>query len=266
MIRILTLLVALTLPAVSQEVIKSPPAGTYVFQQDGTVRPIPDPTALTTAAQEKSIAALRELLDARLIGLEKQMKDIESNLAFNEARSVKRLDEVPSVIGAQVANLAALMNEKFKGVDQQFQGRDTALAAALLAQKTSVDEQNKANAASAAKQDSAVTKQIDGIQSFIMANGKNTDDKIDGVKLLVATQAKGLDDKITDLRAAINDVRSLSSAISSRGAGQSDLIGYIVGGLGLLFAFITVMVLMLRGSSAGAPPQVLYSAPLPGPK
>jgi hypothetical protein len=214
---------------------------TPVLVQDGTIR-LTDPTALTTAALEKSIAALRELIDAKLLGFEKRMKDVDADLSFRDARNVKRLDEVPGQIHGQLDQLQALMLEKFKGVDQQFQGRDTALAAALLAQKTSVDEQNKANAASSAKSEGATTKQIDGIQAIILANIKNTDDKIDAVKILVSTQAKALDDKIVDLRSAISDVRSQNVANSSRSSGQTDIIGYIVGGLGLLFAFAALML------------------------
>jgi len=140
-----------------------------------------------------------------------------------------------------------LTNEKFKGVDQQFQGRDVALAAALLAQKTSVDEQNKANAASSAKQEGAITKQIDGIQSIILANSKGTDDKIDGVRQLLANQSKNYDDKIADLRNQVSVMSSAVSAGAARGAGQGDLWSYIIAGGGLLTGFAAVALTLSRG-------------------
>jgi hypothetical protein len=124
----------------------SPFAGT----QDGGTRPVPDPTILTTQAQEKASVALREILDARILSLENELSRQKTTLDNADARLIIRLDGMPDVIATQVTHLQRLMEEKFKGVDQQFQGRDVALAAALLAQKTSVDEQNKANAASSA--------------------------------------------------------------------------------------------------------------------
>ncbi len=217
------------------------PPGAYLLQ-DGSLRPIPDPTLLTTQSQEKAIAGLRELIDARISAIEKELILQAKNLAFQETRANARLDLIPSLIKEQVTDLQVLMIEKFKGVDQQFQGRDTALAAALLAQKTSVDEQNKANAASAAKQEAGIAKQIDGITSIIMANSQGTDGKIDAIKNIIQAQTKALDDKIVDLRATINDVRSIATATTSRGAGQSDLIGWIVGALG---AFVALGALIM---------------------
>jgi hypothetical protein len=222
--RFLIPLVALLVPfgALAQQL----PSPLLTNTQDGGSRPIPDPTLLTTQAQERAISALRELLDARAKGLADenawQTKEFDSSVA----RIVLRLDRIPEMIETRTIELQRLMEEKFKGVDQQFAGRDVALAAALLAQKTSVDEQNKANAASSAKAEGATTKQIDGIQSIIFANSKATDDKIDGVKSLLATQARSIDDKINDLRTSLADLRTAqginNTALVSRSAGQSD--------------------------------------------
>lgn len=239
---LLSLFLILQIPIASAQEPAPRAYSAAAVQDNGGLRPIPDPTLLTTQAQEKAIAALREVLDARVVSIEKEITDLGRNLAFQETRSNTRLDGIPAVIREQVDHLQVLVIEKFKGVDQQFQGRDTALAAALLAQKTSVDEQNKANAASAAKQEAGIAKQIDGITSIIMANSQGTDGKIDAIKSLIQAQTKALDDKIVDLRATINDVRSLTTASNSRGAGQSDLIGWIVGALG---AFVALGALIM---------------------
>ena len=236
-----------------------------VQEPNGTARPVPDPTVLTTQAQERSITALRELFDARLKALEEENKIQKANLSRTDDRIVMRLDNFPALIENAIVHLQRLVEEKFKGVADQFQGRDVALAAALLAQKTSVSDQNLATAATAAKTEAATTKQIDGIQAILQANTKATDDKIDGVKVLLASQAKSIDDKIIELRSALTDIRQItnlsSGALAARGAGQTDLWAYLVGAGGFLlalFAFISRFT-----SQAQAQPQPQYYQPQP---
>jgi hypothetical protein len=227
----------------------------YAQSQGGTITPGPegrtDPTLLTTQAQEKASIALRELFDTKFKAFQDEVDRQKATLDSADTRLIKRIDDIPAVIDAQLLHLQKLMEEKFKGVDQQFAGRDVALAAALLAQKTSVDEQNKANAASSSKQDAATTKQIDGIQSIILANTRATDDKIEGVKVLLSTFAKTNEDKITELRSAISDLRTITTAFTARGSGQTDLWAYMVAGTGLLLAFLGFLLPKLTTSSNG---------------
>jgi len=221
---VLALILALSFgTAVAQEGFKTAPVGST---------PVPDPTILTTQASEKAVAALKELLITRIEALEKDATTLGAALALQESRTVSRLDMVPGSIDGRLAVFKQLMDEKFKGVDQQFAGRDVALAAALLAQKTSVDEQNKANAASSAKSENATTKQIDGITLIITASQKANDDKIDAVKGLLISQKQGVDSNIADLkdRLAASDAR-LSAFIASqasRSEGGASVVSYIV--------------------------------------
>lgn len=209
-----------------------------------------DPTLLTTQALEKSISALRELMESRSKAIENEILLQKTGLTRTDDRLILRLDQMDGVIEKQVIHLQRLMEEKFKGVDQQFQGRDVALAAALLAQKTSVDEQNKANAASSAKAEGATTKQIDGIQSIIQANSRATDEKIDGVKALLASQSKGIDDKISDLRNTLADLRTATrvsdTALVARGAAQGDSWGVFIGGMGVLIGIGGLVIAFIR--------------------
>jgi hypothetical protein len=251
LLRSLTILLAL---------LASPLA--YAQSQSATITPGPegrtDPTLLTTQAQEKASIALRELFDTKFKAFQDEIDRQKATLDGADARLIKRMDDVPAVIDAQLLHLQKLMEEKFKGVDQQFAGRDVALAAALLAQKTSVDEQNKANAASSAKAEGATTKQIDGIQSIILANSKGTDDKIDGVKILLGSLSKNNEDKITELRSTIADLRATVTNLSGRGTGQNDLWGYLIGGGGLLLAFFAFMQ---KASTPAAPQYPQYPPP-----
>ena len=219
------LVVALLMFLPSTGLAQSAPS--LVSAPDGSVRLSPDPTVLTTQAQEKSIAALRELVDARVAAILEEIRQFKDTLDRTDLRLIKRIDDMPGENGKQIAHLQELMNEKFKGVDQQFQGRDTALAAALLAQKTSVTDQQTANALSASKAEAAVTKQIDGISGVIAANSNGTNDKVEGIRVLLANQDKFTQSQIAEIRGSLSDLRT---AITARGAGQSDLWGWLIAG------------------------------------
>ena len=163
--------------------------------------PIPDPTARTLEQSRQAVEALKELQSVRIDGLEKEAEHLREQLS------------------TEIAHLARLMDEKFKGVADQFASNAVALAAALLAQKTSVNEQNISSAASVAKSDAAVTKQIDAIGALIDASGKSTDDKID-------------------------DLKSRVQSIEGHSKGSTDTWAYIVGIGGLVIAAVTVIVML----------------------
>lgn len=175
--------------------------------QTGTV-PVPDPTKLTTDA----VQALKEQLIA-LFGKEFDF------VAKEIVRLRSDIDSSPKLIMEQTKHLEVLMNEKFKGVDQQFAGRDTALAAALLAQKTSVEEQNKSNALSAAKSEAGFDKRIEGVSA------------------LIASQALNSDGKFGDLKDRLTAIESRSKGLSDGYGWLIAFIGVLVGGGGLIAFF-----------------------------
>lgn len=154
------------------------------------IRPDPDPTIATHSLVDVAVHAVKEILETRLTGydkaiqllqaqqdkqpsvgmvaasvlsLEKQigtqldgMEDVNALLKeFNE--------EIRNHLRVETAGLKELMNERFKGVDEKFAGRDTALTAALQAQKESAGAQQIANAEAIQKSELATTKQIDGM-------------------------------------------------------------------------------------------------------
>ena len=171
--------------------------------QSGSNVPVPDPTARTLEQSKQAVDALKELQGVRIDGLESE------------------IDRIRAQLSTELAHLARLMDEKFKGVADQFASNAVALAAALLAQKTSVDEQNKSNALAVSKSDAAVTKQIDAIGAQISATAKATDDKID-------------------------DLKSRVQSIEGHSKGSSDTWGYFVAAAGVLIAAIAVVITMTR--------------------
>lgn len=189
-----------------------------------------DPTELTTQSLLHEVAVLKEYLEVRLDGafraLEVRLEGMDKAidvLAEGAARS-----PTVAVVDANVGRLEAVTLEKFAGVEQKFQDvnskidhasvKDTrAVDAALSAQKESVAEQNKSNALAIAKSEAAFTKQIDQIIQMIGANAKVTDDKFEDLKTRV-TLTEG------------------------RSKGIGDGWGYLVGGIGLVVAVLTLVV------------------------
>ncbi len=174
--------------------------------QTGSV-PVPDPTKVTTEAIDRLEKALKELFGV-------QFRDLDSRIS----RQQSQIDDRPS---------SDLIAEKFKGVADNFSGRDTALAAAL-----------QASALSAAKSEAATTKLIDGISDTITSMAKNFDDKIEAIKALIAAGNKSSDDKVDDVRARVGAVENQKkgatdnlgaiSLIVSIGVGLVVVIGFVV--------------------------------------
>jgi hypothetical protein len=159
----------------------------------GDWRPIPDPTALTTEQLRRELSGLREILTARLDGMDRATKLLDETV-----------NRTPTIVQTEISHLRELMNEKlgslggkaeekFSSIELQFAERDVrtnqaaiasaqALAAALQAAKEAVFEQAQAAAKAAEKTELSTTKQIDLIQNQIKTLGDTFGDKIDDLK------------------------------------------------------------------------------------
>lgn len=144
------------------------------------VRPMPDPSVLTTQQLRREIELLENAVNTRFEGMDKAIDLLQ-----------KFADKSPTtaVLEQQIAALTALVEEKFGGVEKQFAERDkrteqlsladkTAIAAALQAQKEAAGAQAESNSAATAKQELAFTKLLEQIQQTQNATNKSTDDKI----------------------------------------------------------------------------------------
>jgi phage shock protein A len=164
----------------------------------------PDPTSLTTQALWREVQHLKELFETRISGMEKAIEVAHDDLV-----------RVPTETQKQVGNLRDLHDEKFAGVQKQFEDRDKRTDLALQAAKELVVQQNISAAQSAAKQEASFSKQID-------AQG-----------VLLQTTAGALDDKV-------DDIKDRLTRIEGKGEGVSASWGWLVGAVGLLGGLITI--------------------------
>lgn len=179
-------------------------------------RTTPDPSEETIRRIYREIEWIREFYDARLIDYDKAIQLVQG--VINRSPTI--------------AEVVARIEEKFASIQVQFTERDTrteqtsrdskvAVDAALQAAKEAVGEQNKSSALAIAKSEASTTKQID--QQAI----------------LLSTATKALDDKITDLKDRMTSTEGRSKGLD---AGW----GYLVGGVGVLIAILTLIVMMTK--------------------
>lgn len=178
---------------------------------------VTDPTFLTTQQLLREYTSLKELVFTRLDAMDKAMELFNANIT-----------RVPTDTDKQISHLKELHDERFSGVDKQFTERDVrteqsatatkiAVDAALQAQKEAAGAQNESNAAAIAKSEAATAKQIDGIIA------------------LLNSSLKALDEKINDLKGRLDRGEG-------KVAGHGDIWGYIIGGVGILSAILTLVI------------------------
>jgi cation transport regulator ChaB len=201
---------------------EDPTAPQRSMNSGGNKFPVPDPTILTTQQLHREILGLREILEARLIGMDKALILLQA-----------AVDRSPSI-----AEIYSEFKEKFNSVQTQFKERDTrseqsskdskvAVDAALQAAKEAVNEQNKSNTTAIGKSEAATTKQIDQIME------------------LIRTMVSSFDSKISDLKERINLVQIPVNRAEGHAQGVQGVWGYIFGAIG---AAIGIAALILKVS------------------
>jgi vacuolar-type H+-ATPase subunit I/STV1 len=140
-----------------------------------TWTPRPDPTILTTAQLLRELAALRELLEARLDGMDRATELLSATV-----------NRTPTVIQTEISHVREVIDEKFASVDQRFAERDVrftqqneanaeALKAALTAARELGELQTRANALANAKTEESVSQQLKSLAEKIDVNTQRID-------------------------------------------------------------------------------------------
>lgn len=208
-------------------------AAAIIANQD--IRPIPDPTILTTQQLYHELNSLRELVETRLDAMDKATELLNANMT-----------RIPTETDKQVGHLKELHDEKFESIDKQFLERDNrvdkiaelnqkAIDAALQAAKEAVGEQNKSSATAIGKSEASMTKQLDQITNLITTTNKTLDEKINSIKTFY-------DSKIDDVKKEIAGLRESRSESGGKSKGGEAIWGYVVGVIGLIAVVIGVVI------------------------
>ena len=211
----------------------------------------------TKAEMSGSINSLEALLVQRIAGLEQIMKMLDGVLKNAPGERDELRARLQNDIAIAVSGLRELHEERFAAIQQQFEERDVrgeqekkaskeALAAALLAQKESVAQQNDANTTAATKSEASFTKQTDQLV------------------ILISTLEKSLTDRITELKERIDrgEGQGQGQVVSTgteryeatfaqadqiaRSANTRALVSSVIAGLAVLVSVISVVILVVR--------------------
>lgn len=241
------------------------------FDAHGETRPNPDPTAATLAHAQNAINCLREVIEARLNGMDAaialfhkesdlrpaavkvQLEQLEQLLTakidgMNTALSARlvgmdeatrlryeKVEQLAPAIKEQVARLQSLHEEKFASVATQFKERDTRSERESRDNKVAVDAAFAAQKEAAAKQDEANQKAIDKSE-------KATTDTIKTNAELVRTTTDGLSGKIDDLKVRFSALEGQMAQNAGRSKGMGDGWGIMVAAVGVVALIAGVVI------------------------
>jgi primosomal protein N' len=154
---------------------------------------VPGAPYLTTEELRRDVSALREILQARLDGMDRATELLSETVNRTPTQIQTEISHVRELIQEKLGSLGGMAEEKFKSIELQFVERDVrtgqaatasaqALAAALQAAKEAVFEQAQAAAKAADKTELSFTKQIDLLLAQIKALGDTFGDRLAELK------------------------------------------------------------------------------------
>jgi len=202
------------------------------------LRPIPDPTELTTAAVDRSEKTMKEWITSQLAIRDERLSAIDSatNLRLDA------LHAVPMRIAEELAHEREISDEKFKSVAQQFTERDTriaetsnlnkiALDAAFAAQKEAAAKEGDANQKAIDKSERAVSERIEKDAALSAANNSALSDKLDDQK-----------DRITALDLRVQRTEAAALGGHSAYGYVWVALGAMIGVGGLILGVVTAII------------------------
>ena len=129
--------------------------------------PRPDPSKLTTEQLYREIASLKEVIFTRLDGADQALELSTSHLRDHPGLIEKAVQHLEDKLGARMNGMDAIRNEKFAGIQMQFQ-----------AARDAAEQHNRAAAEAISKSDASTEKQIDALGNLFNNKSAATDERI----------------------------------------------------------------------------------------
>lgn len=159
-------------------------ADPVTMYRGGSMMPVPDPTALTTAALSREINALKELFEIRLNGLDRATDLLQA--AANRGPSInvieERVSSMATLVEEKFFSVQAQQVEKFDSIQVQFRERDTRGEQTSRDSKIAIDAALQAAKEAVGKSEVSTIKSIDQIVALIQTMNKASDDKMNDIK------------------------------------------------------------------------------------
>jgi hypothetical protein len=145
---------------------------------------------------DRQVTGLRELLEQRFLGIEKEAMNFRDGLAARHAAVKEETNTLKELISEKIQALASVVNERFTAVAAQFSERDTRTDQRAGDTKLAVDAAFAAAKEATAKIEAGFTKQIDAMNNII-------------------------DNKTANLSSGISDLKDRLTAMENRTVGMS---------------------------------------------
>lgn len=216
---------------------------------------------------QRAVSSLEALINERFVTINVRLDDMDK--AVQVVGLIR--DRIPAEMAALILQHEAVYSEKFltirehfkgdqttndekfRGIQVQFSERgvreeekatllQTALAAALQAQKESAGTQTQTFKEAIAESKAATTKQIDALGDLLRTTSGSLNNKLD-------VNQQNTDGKISDLKERLQAIESLgvgrNSAITDQRSSASETRGYILLGFSAISVLLAVVVFIL---------------------
>jgi hypothetical protein len=184
-----------------------------------------DLTRVPTTVDRQTLA-LRELIENRLIGIEKDAIETRKAIEARENIVEKQIANAQAMSFGKVEELSSVTNEKFYGVAAQFAERDTRTDQRAGDTKLAVDAAFAAAKEATAKIEAGFTKQIDAMINIIDTKTANL--------------AGGLGDIKDRMTAMENRTVGMVSANTSNREDRTDIRGMTFGIAGIVIGLSAI--------------------------
>ena len=190
------------------------------------IRPVPDPTTLTTEASQRQSSALQNLVFAEVAHLTALIKADFDRVDDRFMNHVAQVDKDRVVVADEFREQLASLRERFvdqlgalaERTNEQKLDTKAALDAALAAQKEAVAAQTASSEKSIAKSETATVERIKATETLLSTTSQATDSKIGDLKeRIVAIEARtaGIGEGVTGVRQHAESSRGLLSVVAA---------------------------------------------------
>jgi len=181
--------------------------------------PVPDPTELTTKNLQREIAALKELIEARIVSLDHTIST--------------RLEGHETLQKVQFEHIADKFIDRDAHADKANRDSKDNIAAALQAAKESVFQHNQASSIAIAKSETAMNKTIDQIMT------------------LIHTSNDSLESKISDIKDRLTSIEGKGAGVAATQSKQEKDSSFWVSVVAVLVAFSSLIVMVFINVTKG---------------
>lgn len=199
-------------------------------------KPNPDPTVATNDAVERAMKSERDYVNGQVAVLMERLSGIDEATKLR----LSGIESIPEQISVAVEHLSDLVDEKFISVAKQFLLNDTALVAALAAQKEAASKQDEANQKAIAKSEAATNEAINKLAELFRSTIEALDSKVNDFKETTNSKSSSLELQITSAREQRIGAQAHTTDTQNLGKYVIAIIGSFIGIAGFITTILVV--------------------------